>query len=311
MYKRVSTAVHTPLFRLSISLIACAVLTVVLLGSWQHLRNILSDNYASIAMSLAIVFPLTGLNLYFEVKKWFALLQTKSLSISQGYLQVLSGICSGFITPNRLGEFAGRMAYLPQRFHPKAPFGAALGSMVQGSITLIFGLVGLIFYPEFPFHLTSLKGPAIMVILALLAVAAFFIFKAYAKFCIAALAKGRAYLNTVDKQTIAKVIVFALLRYMVFTTQFVLVLFFLGYTGTIMHAFLGVFLLYFCQSIIPGSAMGELGIREVLAMFIFGAFLPHPLLAALAGLLVWLANIGLPVLAGVSILGFSLRNESH
>lgn len=311
MYKRVSTAVHTPLFRLSISLIACAVLTVALLGSWQHLKDILSDNYSSIALSLAIVFPLTGLNLYLEVRKWFALLQTKSMSIAQGYMQVLSGICSGFITPNRLGEFAGRMAYLPQRYHSKAPFGAALGSMVQGSITLIFGLVGLIFYPKFPFHLTSLKGLITIGILSLLAVGAVFIFKAYAKFCFAALAKARAYLSSVDLKTLLEVAFFGAIRYMVFTTQFVLVLFFLGYTGTIMHAFFGVFLLYFCQSIIPGSAMGELGIREVLAMFIFGSFLPHPLLAALAGLLVWLANIGLPVLAGVSILGFSLRNESH
>ncbi len=302
---------HTPLFRLSISLIACAVLTGALLASWQHLKDILSDNYASIALSLAIVFPLTGLNLYFEVKKWFALLQTKSISVTQGYLQVLSGICSGFITPNRLGEFAGRMAYLPQRYHAKAPFGAALGSMVQGGITLMFGLVGLMFYPKFPFHLTSLKGLATLMALLVLAIAAVFIFKAYAKFCLTALARVRAYLSTVDLQSLAEVAFYGLLRYMVFTTQFVLVLFFLGYTGTLVHAFLGVFLLYFCQSIIPGSAMGELGIREVLAMFIFGSFLPHPLLAALAGLLVWLANIGLPVVAGVSILGFSLRNESH
>jgi len=256
-----------------------------------------------------LIFPLTAVNLYCEVKKWHALLGTRDLSLRRGYMQVLAGICSGFVTPNRIGEFAGRLAFLPEKLKAKGPAATFTGSFLQGTATVLFGVLGLIFFPFFPEKFTDPKGLyAAGIIFVLIVTAVFFINSSSdAKFT--RFKAALRYFKALRRADLVKASGWAVLRYLCFSTQFVISLYCFGFGGTLFEAYTGVFLLYFCQSFIPGAALGELGIREVLAMVIFGAFLEHPLQAVFAGLTVWLANIGIPVLAGVSITGFSLRHD--
>jgi hypothetical protein len=116
------------------------------------------------------------------------------------------------------------------------------------------------------------------------------------------------HIRQLPRKRILAVLMWAGLRYLVFSTQFVLALLILGFEGSIAICYAGVFLLYLCQSYIPGASLGELGVREVLAVFIFGASMPYPLLAALAGFIMWAANIAIPVLIGS--LSFGLGRTS-
>lgn len=256
-----------------------------------------------------LVFPLTAVNLFCEVKKWQALLGERTMSLRSGYVQVLSGICSGFVTPNRIGEFAGRLAFLPEKLKAKGPAATFTGSFLQGSTTAIFGVIGLIFFPFFPERFTNTNSLYAIGIGLILMIAAFIFIKNRSDGKYLRLRAAFRYFQTLRRADLMRASGWAVLRYLCFSTQFVISLYCFGFTGTLAEAYTGVFLLYFCQSFIPGAALGELGIREVLAMVIFGAFLVHPLPAVFAGLTVWLANIGIPVLAGVSITGFSWRHD--
>lgn len=291
-----------------LSLAALALLGIVFYQSRDYLTDGVISESIRYAPAFLLVFPLTAANLFCEVKKWQSLLGVRGASLARGFEQVLSGICSGFVTPNRIGEFAGRLAFLPEHLKSKGPAATFTGSFIQGSATALFGILGLLFFPFFPKGFTEVNGLALLVMILALASAAAIYFRMSDQNKFKRVRAALRYFHTLERTDFIRATWWALLRYLCFSTQFVLSLYCFGFSGTIIEAYTGVFLLYFCQSFIPGAALGELGIREVLAMVIFGAFLNHPLSAVFAGLTVWLANIGIPVLVGVSITGFSLRH---
>ena len=239
------------------------------------------------------------------MRKWTELIQSPQLDHKLAYKAVLIGMCSGFVTPNRLGEFAGRAMAVPRSMRKKASVMTFAGAGIQGSVTLLAGIIGLAVYPILPQMpaYSDLKPGMFygMVIVGLTAVVLFW-FKKPLKPHIQSILKR---IKSIEPGTLIKAWLWAVARYAVFSTQFVIALYSVGFTGDLLTCYAGVFLLYFVQSYMPFTAMGELGVRELLAIFIFGSFLNEPLLAAFATLMVWVANIGIPVLIGALSLKYN------
>lgn len=299
MYKTVSTALQSKQVRLIIPIIILASLAYAFWQNEYSLEifswNLITDH----ALMLILICALTFVNLYFEMKKWTTLINSPVVNQKSAFRGVLLGMCSGFVTPNRLGEFAGRTAALPKAARKKGALMTFAGSGIQGIVTLVAGVIGLIFYPILPqlASFANLMPKVFYGLLILVAVSViYFWFKKPLKPHFATVLK---HLKSIKPRILARAFVWAVARYAIFSTQFVLALYCVGFTGEIWLCYAGVFLLYFCQSYFPFTAMGELGVREVLAIFIFGAFLPEAILAALASLIVWVANIGIPVVTGL------------
>ena len=299
MYKTVSTALQSKQVKLVVPAIILGTLAYVF---WQNVNtleifswHLLRDH----ALVLILIGSLTFANLYFEMRKWTTLINSPVVKQKSAFRGILFGMCSGFVTPNRLGEFAGRSAALPKSARKKGVLMTFAGSGIQGAVTILAGVIGLISYPILPqiTSLAKLMPQVFYTILAFVALAAILLwFKKPLKPHIATVLK---HLKSIKTPILINAWFWAIGRYAIFSTQFVLALYCVGFTGDIWLCYTGVFLLYFCQSYLPFTAMGELGVREVLAIFIFGAFLPEPMLAAVASLIVWIANIGIPVLMGL------------
>src|SRR5690606_28128371 len=119
MYKTVSTALQSKQVRLIIPIIILGSLTYVF---WRNVNSfeifswhLLRDH----ALLLVLICVLTFVNLYFEMKKWITLINSPVVNQKSAFRGVLLGMCSGFVTPNRLGEFAGRSAALPKAARKK------------------------------------------------------------------------------------------------------------------------------------------------------------------------------------------------
>jgi hypothetical protein len=309
MYKTVSTALQLPAMRLVLSMAVVTALGFVAYHNWMDLSLPGTDGLINILTVFLLVATLTFFNIYCESQKWKHLISSEAVDVRSAFAQVVAGICSGFLTPNRIGEFAGRRQMMPQGEKHKAFLVTIAGSGIQGSVTALFGLAGLMYFPFKP----SATGVVfaewvylIFGILALLVIGLVFRKKAHR---FKGMLRAIVHLRTLQASDILKAVLWAILRYLIFSTQFVIALVLLGYNGDIATCYAGVFLLYFCQSYIPGAAFGELGVRELLAVMIFGAWMPNPLLGALAGFMVWLANIGLPVLLGSAVFGLGLKRS--
>ena len=92
-----------------------------------------------------IVIALVFINWGFEAKKWQVLLKTiQRITLFTAYKSVLSGVTLSLNTPNRIGEYGGRILYVQEGSSIKAISLSIAGSISQLIITLIIGCGGLI-----------------------------------------------------------------------------------------------------------------------------------------------------------------------
>lgn len=305
MYKTLSTALQSQGFKWAMPPI---ILALICLLGWNNISKLDLFSWQLIADNswvVVLIFSLTFLNLFCEMQKWRALIGRKEIMKPLAFKAILYGICSGIMTPNRLGEFAGRISVLPKPIRKKATIMTVAGSGIQGIVTLVLGIVGLLTFPVLP-NLSAYTEISLSqflpITLILLALFLFFWFRQPLKHHITDVIK---HLKKLSNRKLFRATTWAFLRYAIFSTQFAIALYAVGFSASLPLCFAGIFLIYFCQSYVPFTAFGELGVREVLAVLIFGAYLPNPMLAVLATLIVWIANIGLPVLAGALTLRFS------
>jgi hypothetical protein len=112
----------------------------------------------------------------------------------------------------------------------------------------------------------------------------------------------------------ATVMLLSLFRYLVFSTQFYLLLRLFGVSIPYFNALVLIALIYFIMAIIPTVALTELGIRGSVSLYIFGLYFAHliPLTGVnnmgvfAASTLLWFINLGLPALIG-TIFVFQLQ----
>lgn len=96
----------------------------------------------------ALVFVLMPVNWACEAFKWRQLLQHR-YSFGQLVKSVLVGVTMGFVTPGRVGEFAGRTIYLHSTDRVQAFYLGNLGGLAQMLVTCVFGsLFFQYWYPD-------------------------------------------------------------------------------------------------------------------------------------------------------------------
>ena len=94
----------------------------------------------------------------------------------------------------------------------------------------------------------------------------------------------------------------SILRYVVFSTQFALLIKMLIPELSLLEVFVGISLMYLFTTLIPTSVLGEVGIRGSVAMFVFETFTPQVAIVFQISLIIWIINIAIPTLVGSFIL---------
>ena len=214
---------------------------------------------------------------------------------------ILAGYSTAVVTPNRIGEFAGRNSLFAKQIRPELTTATIIGSFVQGAITVFFGLVGLILFP-FSFEwINHLDYSVLFWILSSIAVLSFglFFFRDYISLRFARHIKA---IRQVTVFEFLKAACWGVIRYLTFLTQFYIALLIFGFDGSFFLAACGISVMYLIQSYIPLTGLGELGIREFLSFIIFSSFMEIGVAAVFPALLIWLVNIAIPSLCGVALL---------
>jgi hypothetical protein len=96
------------------------------------------------------------------------------------------------------------------------------------------------------------------------------------------------------------------LRYMVYSLQFFLMLKICGVEAGSMDMIWAIAVNYLVVTIIPSVMISELLVRGTVASGVIGSLCGNPGAAALAAVLLWMINVGLPALCGL----FFIRNLS-
>lgn len=276
--------------------------------SWKViLQNALDSSLTGLFIIVAILIPV---NWGFEAKKWQLLGQKlEPISFVRAYRAVMVGLTLGFITPNRLGDYAGRVLELKSAQRLEAIGAIFIGRYCQLVATVLVGSFGLLYF-ILRFYWLQYPGVALGVIFMLLAISSVMLLLLYhAKAMVAVVAAVkplRPYVNYVTvmgeytRHEITQLLLLSLGRYSVFLGQFILLLILFGVRLSPVEYLSGVAGTFFLKSVVPSvSLLSDLGVRELSAMYLFGLLGEGRLYVLSASLSLWLLNIAVPSAVGL------------
>jgi hypothetical protein len=254
-----------------------------------------------------------------ETLKWHLLINHfEHFTFFSSVKSVLSGVALSIITPNQLGDFAGRVIHLRQFNKIKGSLVAVVGHTAQVFITLTAGLFGLLILLKFKFGITSLNNSVIVIVTTLFLMVLGVVYVNIGQIfnCINKLrvfAKVSEYLlvfTVFSRNFLLYIFMLSLLRYLVFFIQYALLLWFFGIHMPVI-LLLGCIALTFCvQSIVPSFILLEIGLRGASALWFFGIFNNNDIGILLSAYSLWIINMMLPALPGLYfIYNVKFKNE--
>jgi uncharacterized membrane protein YbhN (UPF0104 family) len=242
-----------------------------------------------------------------EFLKWFYTVKSidSHVPTSQVTQSLLAGISTGFITPNRLGNFIGRMLYFKGRKGALLILGTLYGNLAQFVASLIFGAIGFVLIGSLVFDIE--KESYFSSIAMLIGGMAVILFVFYPLIPIEKLNWFKRYLNVLTKFRVkAKrialpLLILSLIRYLIFVLQFCLLLIAFGanYSHELIY---GLYLHYLIVTLTPTLIFGKLVVRETIGLFVLSSFIVNPTVIIVASLFLWLINLGIPALTGLYFL---------
>ncbi|MDE3211659.1 MAG: flippase-like domain-containing protein [Bacteroidota bacterium] len=261
-----------------------------------------------------LVVGLSFLNWGFEAKKWQLLVSTiQSFSFLRAFKSVLSGITLSLNTPNRMGEYGGRIIYVETGNRIKAISLSIAGSISQLIITLLLGCMGLTYMlffqgagevtlmglPDFWLRILLYLSVIITLLLLLFFFRLSWLIRLVEK--IPASGKVVQYISVLDHfdaKLLLRLLFLSFLRYIVFVLQYILMLHVLQVAIPWMSAFWIITILFLVLAIVPSFAIADLGIRGKFSVELLGFYSANTIGIIGTTFGIWMINLFIPALAG-------------
>ncbi len=296
----------------------------------QSWREIKSSFYGPEAWKIILVIILMFFNWGLEAAKWQVLVQhIQPLSFFRSFKAVLSGVSFALNTPNRVGEYFGRVLYINEGNRLRAISLTLVGSISQMIITFILGFFGLLVLRhdilDSTMHTTNglsafwfdavIYGAFVISLgLLLLYYQLSWIIKLIEK--IPFVARYSYFIQKLEDfewRELTKVLLYSLCRYCIFIVQYALLLSVFDVNIAFTHVWWLTTVMFFVMAIVPTIALAELGLRGKVSILLFGLFSNNTLGIVLTATGIWLINLVVPALAGsLLILGIKLfRKKSE
>ena len=255
---------------------------------------------------------LMPINWLIESVKWrILILPWKNLTKIDAMKAIYAGISVGLVTPARIGEYGGRLLLIDGEDRIKSIPATLISSIAQNISNIIGGYIGaLIFcYCYFSFNRFVYIAGSILGLLVIIMLCALFFnisklkLDGLNRWWLGKLLNKQAHIiSQYDRPILKRVLTLSYLRYLIYCTQYVLILDFLGLELSLLAAFSGVAVIYLFQSGIPLPPILSVIARGELAIVIWSLFTANVggILVATFGL--WVIKLVFPALLGLLII---------
>ncbi len=252
------------------------------------------------------VILLLPINICIEAIKWKLLVgKFEKVSFTWSLRSLVSGIALGVMTPNNLGDFVGRVMHLEKLNKWKGALIAVIGHTAQVMCVAIPGVFAFLFmFNNHPFIAANYN----MLLLALVLLSALSIYAYFHLPVISKWVKHRKLLSYANvfgnysKQDLLAVFMLSLLRYLIFSMQYVLLADFFD-TGLSFGKSTQAIVATLCAQIfMPSFLLVEIGMRGASALFFLGMYSTNVVAILLSAYTLWIINIMVPALWGLAII---------
>ncbi len=278
-----------------------------------------SDAWKSWLIILLVFF-----NWGIESFKWQVLVSTiQTMPFLQAIKSVLCGVTLTFFTPNRIGEYGGRVLFIKEGQRLQAVSLSIAGSIAQLIITLIIGTGGLLYLflsKKISLSTIGINDLWLEIVIACCLLATFLITLFYFKMTwltrwverfpfTRPFVKHIVVVEKLDAKILLSLLALSTLRYFVFVLQYIFMLQLMQVEQDSWQSFWLVSVMFLLLAIIPSFAVAELGIRGAIATSLF-AYTGNVLGILTVTFGIWLINLFLPALAGsLLILGIKTSKK--
>ncbi len=297
------------------------VLHAHLRTSWVEIKQSLTSvNIFYLVFVVVLMFCNWGL----EAAKWKTSASLiNPISFWHSFKAVLSGVSISMVTPNRVGEYIGRMMYMPEGKRLKVISITLINSMSQILVTVLMGTLG--------FHLlkTSLiEGKLIssvwyqfiwgVLTASLIILTLFYFALPRLEILLEKIFATSRYLYLIEAvhlfslQRLFVLLLLSIVRYGVFVIQYILVFRLFNVAVPFDTLFWIMSLVFLTLALIPSITLVEVGIRGEVSLQLVGLFTSNSLGILLTSVSVWFVNLIIPAMAGsILILSLKIFKRNH
>jgi uncharacterized membrane protein YbhN (UPF0104 family) len=249
-----------------------------------------------------------------EARKWqLSIRELERVSFLKAFGATLSGVAIASFTPNRIGEYLGRMLYVEEGKRAQSISLTIICSMAQLFATLIAGMAGIVYLKK---HLNSkiFEGKESLItafdilfyiigFVALLLI--FFYFRLSSLVRLLETMKWQKFvalvkvLRDVKLTILFNILSLSFARYVVFILQYYLLFSLFGVPLILGQTFAGVSIMFLIMAVVPSfTFLTDLGLRWSASIQVVQLFNTNTTGIFAVSLGIWLINLVIPALIG-------------
>ncbi len=261
---------------------------------------------------LIAVLILMPLNWLAETEKWRQFVaRYEYMPRGRAFMAVLTGVTFSLFTPNRVGEYGGRVLYVQPRNQWRAVVANLVGNFCQFMVLLAMGVMGALYVLRYLDMMNRQWATALIVVSAACLPVLFWLYYHFElvidfikqiKVLKPALPLLRQLnLGVVRQFTKAErtsILAWAVLRFFIYAIQYYLLLVFFGIKTDILTGLAGISALFLLQTSIPLPPLSGLVARGNLAVLLWQQFGANEVAALAATFTLWVINLVIPALIG-------------
>jgi uncharacterized membrane protein YbhN (UPF0104 family) len=265
------------------------------------------------APALWLACLLVFVNWGIEARKWQILIQPlENFALFTAFKSVLAGCSITMLTPNRVGEYGGRILYVKEENRLDAIPLTILGSISQLFVTILMGTAGLLhlkFYSNNAQVFTFFPAYTAELLLLISICAALFLLLIYLRVSLLVNFLSRIpylkkfvshiiLLNTFSRKQLLRILFLSFLRYTVFILQYILLLQAMQVQISFFTCYWLLTIFYLVMAMAPTIGFTELPIRAAASLQILQLFSNNLIGIQAASLGIWIINLVVPAVIG-------------
>jgi len=263
--------------------------------------------FREILSVLSLVCALMFLNWGLEALKWKRLIgPVERISIWKAIESVFCGLTWAVFTPNRIGEYGGRVFFLSPKRRIIGVVAMTVGNIGQMVLTNVFGAIAICCF-IYRFVPVDQLLFYVIAFLSLVFCGFFLVFYFNIKWLNGILLSMRwtrkykkfySILGRYKKPELLRILSYCLARYLVFSSQYFILFYWLIPQLNSFDILMMISILFFVQSILPSLDLFDVGIRSLTASYFFGFITDQSVAVIACTASIWLINIIIPAILG-------------
>lgn len=269
----------------------------------------------SVVWTLILIVALMLVNWLLEVVKWrYLASKLEHISFWQAFQSVFCGLTWAIFTPNRIGEYGGRVLFLKPENRAKGAVAMGVGLFAQLVLTSVAGALSIAWF-VCKFLLPPLSVQFGVWLLAILYAAGFVILYFNVKWVdmlvgkVKFLAKIKPFFEVLEHYSareLSIVLVNSLARFIIFTSQYIILMKLTLPELPLFSMVFMIFILFFVQAALPTLDIFDFSVRSFVASNLYAYITTQEIAVMAIVSCIWFVNLILPAIFG-SIFVFKIN----